>query len=306
MNEKIGKSIHKVDIRNGLKNLSLDGEWLTRYLLPDGSYTRTQKGYPISKKDWEKTKTINSFEVSGLNVLDIGCSEGIYSFYLAEKGAKVLGIDIDKMRITKANFIKKALGYNNVRFECGSILDKKYRTNLPQVDLVIAWGFLHRVADPFNALIIMGSLCNSISLEWRAPAMLFPPGLSGAVHNPKGKFEWKNIDADFATRLRNQDLAEFWRMNTGAVFAILKRYGFNVYDLNTIKKEANILGVTFNWIKFLLNICVKRKKIIGWKPSRRIHMLAEKQKKMSPLKICNDREFKPALWDGRFGNYLNG
>lgn len=289
-----------------LKDLTSEADWLSPFRLPDGRYTRPPKKQSKHSKDFAKTRMIRSFDVTGMSILDIGCSEGMYSFYLADQGADVVGIDIDEKRIRKANFIKKTLGFSNVRFESGNILDPKYRVQLTNFDLILAWGFLHRIPDPFNTLITLGTLCNAISLEWRAPAMLFPIGFSGAVHSPRGVFEWKNVEQislggiDNGPGPRGSQLAYFWHLSPGAVAAITGRIGFNKFTVSTIKNEANILRVSANWMNFLLRYIVCRDKPFGWTPSRRVHMLAEKQPMTLQRKAENKRNIKVADWDGRF------
>jgi tRNA (mo5U34)-methyltransferase len=52
-------------------------------------------------------------------VLDIGCNAGFYSFELARRGAKVLGIDANPYYLAQARWAAAILGLSDTcRFEC--------------------------------------------------------------------------------------------------------------------------------------------------------------------------------------------
>lgn len=289
-----------------LDELTREGPWLTPYRLPDGRLTRPAGGRG-SVKDRRKTRLVQSFDVRGKRVLDIGCSEGVYSFYLAEQGATVLGLDLDEKRIRKADFIRRALGVESVRFESGNILDPGYRESLAKVDFILAWGFLHRIPDPFTALSLMGSLCDSISLEWRMPALLFPPGFCGATcgqpavgeRTPAAK-AGKTGEA-WSAETAVSDAAEYWRLNIGAVNAMLRPSGFGHFTACTIRNETNWRHVALHWARFLAHQVVRRNAPQHWGPSRRVHLLAEKKPAVRPSGGGDQGPFTPAAWDGRFG-----
>ena len=53
-------------------------------------------------------------EIKNKNILDVGCGDGVISYLLAKKGAKVIGIDNSEIAI---NFAKeKCIDLNNVEF----------------------------------------------------------------------------------------------------------------------------------------------------------------------------------------------
>ena len=289
-----------------LNRLSMEGNWMTNYKLPDGQFTKKMNPKRLTGKDYNKTKMLLSLDVRGKRVLDFGCSEGIYSFYLADNGADVVGVDLDEKRIKKAKFMKKILGYDNVSFICGSIFDRDLLNELPHFDLIIAWGFLHRVPDPFNALTIISSKCDTISLEWRAPAMLFPRSFSVALHLPTGNFEWKNLNQKAikgnkdSLNLKGEELAEFFRVSPGYVESILNRQGFGFYNYNKIKNEINFLNLSKSWIKFWLTLFKIQNKPFSWSPSCRIHLLAERNQGSLSFNSARLKDQNLADWDGRF------
>ncbi len=214
-----------------LQRLTATQGWQQSFRLPDGSVTRemTRLGPGVAGK----LAALQSLDLRGKRVLDMGCSEGLYAFYAAAQGAEeVVGVDIDPHRIDKATFVADSIGVDNVRFEVGDVLDRTYRAGLSPFDLVIAWGFLHRVPDPFNALVALGSIGQAMSLEWDALAVPFASRLSLASHPTGGEFEWKNIAGmsrdEVAENLKGKqvDRASFWHLSPGAVEAIVRRLGF--------------------------------------------------------------------------------
>ncbi len=74
-------------------------------------------------------------------VVDIGCVYGIFSYYLSSQSEdrKVLGIDINKKRILRANQIYQIS--NNLRFVCSNITD----TKIPKADSITAVDILHHI-----------------------------------------------------------------------------------------------------------------------------------------------------------------
>lgn len=60
-------------------------------------------------------------ELSGLNILDLGCGTGRNSNYLAELGNTVVGIDISKTAIDIAKSRANEMGLNNVSYAVGDI-----------------------------------------------------------------------------------------------------------------------------------------------------------------------------------------
>lgn len=62
-------------------------------------------------------------DVTGLNILDLGCGTGRLSRYLASKGANVIGVDFSSESISLAQQIKSPF---NVEYDVGSVFDLDY------------------------------------------------------------------------------------------------------------------------------------------------------------------------------------
>jgi len=83
--------------------------------------------------------------VKGKKILDAGCGTGISSKILAEKGAKVTGIEISKKMLEIAKEYCKGLG---IKFDKGSIDKLPYEDEL--FDAILASLVIHYFEDPSN------------------------------------------------------------------------------------------------------------------------------------------------------------
>ena len=87
--------------------------WNHNFVFPDGTETNPNLQTVSQGKNEKKLKRFNSIfdqiQWDGKRVLDIGCNEGFFSFQLAQRGAKVIAIDVDALRIRKAEFVKRNL-----------------------------------------------------------------------------------------------------------------------------------------------------------------------------------------------------
>lgn len=136
-----------VEIENRVRELSEKEDWNHSYELPYGIRTRRtdvdSPGYNPNK--WERLLPIlDSIGLNDKSVLDIGCSDGYFSIECARKTSEsVLGIDLDPLRIERANFINEIFGLVNIKFGVVDLYD------IPEnnFDIVLGLGLLHRVPD---------------------------------------------------------------------------------------------------------------------------------------------------------------
>jgi len=83
-------------------DLELDGE-------------RTAPDHPLGSfhhELWGAIQGAFPADLSGKTVLDIGCNAGFYSFKLAERGARVTGVDHDARYLAQARFAAEVLGFD--------------------------------------------------------------------------------------------------------------------------------------------------------------------------------------------------
>ena len=105
--------------KDEILKLSTDQEWNHQYYLPDGSKTRKRDigSFGCNTQKWPRVKSValDAFEKCN-TFIDVGCSDGYYCVELAKlnKDFSVTGIDIDEIRIKRANFIKDIYKLQNV------------------------------------------------------------------------------------------------------------------------------------------------------------------------------------------------
>lgn len=112
---------------------------------------------------WSKFKDFLP-ELRGLNVLDVACNAGFYSFELARRGANVIGIDNSYEDIVRAKFAKKIMGVENVNFEIVDV-DNANQELSQKFDLVLCLGLLYHVEDPKSIINKMAKLGDTVIFE---------------------------------------------------------------------------------------------------------------------------------------------
>lgn len=173
----------------------------------------------------------SAFDVWDRTVLDLGCAEGLHSLYLAFHGGRVLGVDHRESVIARAKATQAHLGISGAEFILADARERSFWCNLQPVNLAIAWGLIHRVADVFSLLGNLASISEVISLEWRTPIGPSIESASFAVHSTKGDaLDPMNLTLARSTRFLTEEKIEgqtgFWEPTPAAVKAILSRMGF--------------------------------------------------------------------------------
>ena len=113
--------------------------------------------------------------IEGLNVCDVGCGSGRFVSALAQRGARVVGLDFAPTMLQLAEDLAKRDGVaERCEFVLSDVLDWKTRR---QFDLVIAIGFWDYVADPLPRLQVIRNISQGRFLSawpragtWRAAA----------------------------------------------------------------------------------------------------------------------------------------
>lgn len=270
-------------------------------LLPSGEVTRGKR----SSRSLRRRNAVIacSFDLKGKRVLDVGCADGLHSLYMSNSAAEVWGIDHRKSEIAIAKATARSLGVSNVRFEAGDVRDPELFQGYGSFQLVIAWGFLHRVGDIFSLLYTLAPLAEALSLEWRTPVLPMMSKLSLAYHPPGGKrLDPMNVarvdDPEGAKMRKVEGDTAFWEPTPGAVAAIARRLGF---------KHATLLGYDEDLVseRRILARCWKQhaKKLragdakLGTLPRARVHMLFEKRAGSIELQDLAGGEARLPKWD---------
>lgn len=149
------KNLNKSEVQKEVSLLDNLQPWNHNIKITEGLYTKPGD-YSSFGKNERKIERLSFLKtlIEGNDVLDIGCNEGFFSIKFLEWGAKsVQGIDIDTLRLKKANFIKSLLNENFAnRWEI--IESSVYDLNFEKFNqkIVFALGFIHRLPEPFEFL----------------------------------------------------------------------------------------------------------------------------------------------------------
>ncbi|MFL6618493.1 MAG: TIGR04290 family methyltransferase [Povalibacter sp.] len=82
------------------------GPWFHNVHLPDGSQTAPGHRFgDFPQFKWDKLERTVPKDLSGWSILDIGCNAGFYSLQLANRGAHVLGLEIEPLYLRQAQWI---------------------------------------------------------------------------------------------------------------------------------------------------------------------------------------------------------
>ncbi|MBU4086561.1 MAG: class I SAM-dependent methyltransferase, partial [Nanoarchaeota archaeon] len=105
------------------------------------------EGNDLNKLSEEPTTFSLLKSIKGKKILDAGCGSGIYSKKLAQKGAKVYGLELNQNMINLAKNYCKNL---NIEFKQGSIDKIPYPDN--NFDIVLASLVIHYLKKPERAI----------------------------------------------------------------------------------------------------------------------------------------------------------
>tara|TARA_B100000212_G_C27328229_1_gene513358 strand:+ start:339 stop:1151 length:813 start_codon:yes stop_codon:yes gene_type:complete len=233
--------MNKEDIKIKIKELGLIQKWNHSFKLPFDIETANsnQKSHGKNLIKLERLKEI--FDVIGLDqksVLDVGCNEGFFSIFMAEKGSKVKGIDIDQNRINKANYIKSLLANSlDVSFSQMDIYSEKFKS-LKKFDISLCLGFIHRIPDPYMAISLLSQKTEFIIFEWKTLKF-------GPHDQPFAYFSQKPIDKE------DYHGTEYWILSFSALESILKRLGFKHFyriDDPSFNRAILVAGKKYNRI----------------------------------------------------------
>lgn len=225
------KELNPSEIKKKIVELGNEQSWNHNIELSVGIETlpKNQSSHGKNLIKWGRIEPIlDLMGISGKRVLDIGCNEGFFSLKLANKGAYVLGGDIDELRIKKAQFVQSIFNKPNLEFKVLDVLSPEFHKLRP-FDYCICMGFLHRIPDPYRAIDAISHKTDMILFEWKA--------LKHGLHDESyAYFSQKSID--------NNDYygTEYWLLSYSVVESILKRLGFKYfYRVDDPRQRRGIL-----------------------------------------------------------------
>ncbi len=133
-------------------------------------------------------------ELREMDLLDLGCNSGWFSFDLAERGTReVHGVDLRPNNIAQARFLRDYFGLHNAEFE---VADAMSFDESRQWDVVLNLGVLYHVTDPLRLMQRTYELCRRFAIldtichdEPFSGFVLF--GAKNADHPHEGREEWE-------------------------------------------------------------------------------------------------------------------
>ena len=216
---------------NGAAAVERLGPWFHNLHLPDG--TQTAPGHPLGDFPAVKWKQIEPYlppSLAHVEVLDIGCNAGFYSFELARRGARVTAIDIDRRYLRQARWAASCYGLEDqIEFHEASVYN--FARCRRQWDLVWFLGVLYHLRHPLLALDIV----RGITRQQMLLQTLTCPGKANVrirasiglderdLMNRRG---WPRMA--FLEHALENDPTNWWAPNDACVEAMLRTSGFRV------------------------------------------------------------------------------
>ena len=172
-------------------------------------------------------------DLSGAEVLDIGCNGGFYSIEMKRRGAKrVLGIDVDERYLNQAHFATRTLGFE-VEFEKRSV----YQVDgiAGQFDYVLFMGVFYHLRYPAYAL---DQVVKKVRPNGRLVFQSMLRGSDEVKHWAENYRFWETEQFQhpaypamyFVENSYANDQTNWWIPNRAAAEAVLRSSGLEILD----------------------------------------------------------------------------
>lgn len=203
--------------------------------LGDGIVTPGQQGGKNQKRPTATDKKLELLQLptnlQGKTVLDIGCSDGVFSFECKKRGAKrVVAIDDPRVNVrTKAFFVARQILNMDVEFIFSDIYDLNIK-DLGQFDIVLGLGLLYHLKSPLIALDIIKKLTKEFALIETC-----------FVNRPESIMEYKaNFDKDGN---RGSHGHSMWHPSLIALKEMMRDVGFKTIDVLSIYNNRVVFKI---------------------------------------------------------------
>lgn len=122
------------------------GEWIYDVPLPGGVWTAGNRAVPHTrlKRIAQIIADLVNKPLSQCRILDLGSLEGLFSIEMAQQGAEVVGVEIRRNNLEKAEFLKEALGLSNLRFRQDDVRNLS-EAEYGRFDAIICSGLLYHL-----------------------------------------------------------------------------------------------------------------------------------------------------------------
>ena len=231
------------------------GPWFHNIHLPNGMQTAPGHyfgDFPMFK--WQEIKLAVPEDLDGWSALDIGCNAGFYSFELAKRGARVLGIDLDPHYLKQANWAAVKMGLaDHVEFRQMQVydlekLDRKF-------DIIIFMGVLYHLRYPLLALDIVTSKLTKLMI-FQTLTMpgeeVFEPGPDMSLEERDNMLNRGWPVMAFIEKKLASDPTNWWAPNHACIEAMLRTCGLTItarpgHEMYIAEPDASLKPVADNW-----------------------------------------------------------
>ncbi len=209
------------------------GPWFHNLHLPDG--TQTAPDHPLGDfpaQKWRNVSALVPERLDGWSALDIGCNAGFYSFELANRGASVLGIDLDEHYLRQARWAAGQLDVEGrVEFRRRGVYDLARADE--RWDLVLFMGVLYHLRHPLLALDLVARRTRKL-LVLQTLTMPDGPAPEQREDVPFDRRELLSAPgwpkAAFVEHRLANDPTNWWVANAAAVEAMARSAGLELVD----------------------------------------------------------------------------
>jgi tRNA (mo5U34)-methyltransferase len=207
--------------------------WFHNLHLPSGHETAPDHplgDFPSFK--WRELSRSLPTSLSGWTALDVGCNAGFYTFELAKRGARVVGIDPDDHYLAQARWAAAEVGLEaQVRFERLDVYALGRRPE--RFHLVLFLGVLYHLRHPLLAIDILAEKVERLlvlqTLTMPDTGVLATPADLGLDERARLREPgWPQM-AFLEHRLAG-DPTNWWAPNEAAVEAMLRSCGLEVVE----------------------------------------------------------------------------
>ncbi len=112
-------------------------------------------------------------DLRGKSCLDLACNDGFWAFRLGRFGLKsVVGIDVQKKAIQRADFLKTVYNFSNFEFKFQDLFQYLYRNNTETFDLILLLSIIYHLPEQtdwnrfFKAISQINNECLVIDTRW--------------------------------------------------------------------------------------------------------------------------------------------
>ena len=207
------------------------------------------------KTDVRLQVILDACDPAGKKILDLGCSNGLFSFELAKRGARVFGVDKNETVLSLNRKIAKYYGWD-AQFDEG-FLDLEYFRALPKYDCVLFLSVLHHT---FNHSFVQPiDVCRETIklLSTKTDLLVFEFGQSGEP------FSWSRKLALMEPNPKEWILQNLFSDSDFTSIEVIEPPAFKYGKLSKIReriwkfhKRSSVLKPGFNLRKILSHLLV--------------------------------------------------